>query len=176
MVKAWAEGFSRIVIYPSRKMASVTSAAEQSFIDEETARSRRINMAAMRALDLTRKQGRVVLVHPSGTRYRPGKPETRRGVREIDSYLRMFDIMLLVSINGCCLRITSEEPDNMLADRVVPDVVRCTASPVIDCAGYRKEVIASHQGKADVDLKQATADRIMDDLEAQHNRAERKTA
>jgi glycerol-3-phosphate O-acyltransferase len=129
-------------------------------------------MAAMRALDTTRKRGRVVLVHPSGTRYRPGKPETRRGVREIDSYLRMFDIMLLVTINGCCLRITSEDPDNMLADRVIPDVVVVTASPVLDCKAYRNKVIASHAGNLDMDLKQATADCIMQDLELQHTAAQ----
>jgi glycerol-3-phosphate O-acyltransferase len=173
LVKAWAEGFSRIVIYPSRKMASVAvSAADQAIVDEEIARGRKINMAAMRAMDQCRKQGRVVLVHPSGTRYRPGKPETRRGLREIDSYLRMFDIMLLVSINGACLHITPDDPDNMLADLVIPEVVLVTASPVIDCNQYRKEVIAAHQDNPEADLKQASADRIMLDLEAQHEKVE----
>jgi glycerol-3-phosphate O-acyltransferase len=164
MVKAWAEGFSRIVIYPSRKMASDS--------DEEIARGRKINMAAMRALDQCRKQGRVVLVHPTGTRYRPGKPETRRGLREIDSYLRMFDIMILVTINGACLHLTPEDPDNMLADLVIPDVVMVTASPVIDCNQYRKEVAAANQDNPDADLKQESADRIMGDLEAQHEKME----
>jgi glycerol-3-phosphate O-acyltransferase len=173
MVKAWAEGFSRIAIYPSRKLASVTvSVDDQAIIDEEIARGRKINMAAMRALDQCRKQGRVVLVHPSGTRYRPGKPETRRGLREIDSYLRMFDIMILVTINGSCLRLTTEDPDNMLADRVIPDVVMITASPVINCKEYRQEVAAEHHDKPDADLKQAGADRIMRDLEAQHENVE----
>ena len=60
----------------------------------------------MRALDRVRKEGQAVLVFPSGTRYRPGKPETKKGVREIDSYIRLSDVMMLVSINGNCLRFS----------------------------------------------------------------------
>ena len=37
-----------------------------------------------------KKQGKIILVFPSGTRYRPGCPDTKRGLREIDSYLRLF--------------------------------------------------------------------------------------
>ncbi|MDR3311599.1 MAG: 1-acyl-sn-glycerol-3-phosphate acyltransferase [Spirochaetaceae bacterium] len=165
VIKAWAEGFSRIVIYPSRSLAAIS---DPELLERETARSRSINTAAMRALDTARKQGRVVLVHPSGTRYRPGKPETRRAVREIDSYLRMFDIMILVSVNGCIVRITPEDPDNMLADRVVADKILVASSPVMECDSYRKSVMGRPAG-SDVDTKQAVADRLMELLLEQHD-------
>jgi glycerol-3-phosphate O-acyltransferase len=85
-----------------------------------------------------RKEGNAVLVFPSGTRYRPGKPETKRGVREIDSYIRLSDVMLLVSINGNCLRF-SDDPADMLGDICEPDRIVMTASPVIDCVAFREE-------------------------------------
>lgn len=172
MVKAWAEGFTRIVIYPSRSLAAYTDPEEKAV---EEAKSRKINMAAMRAMDAAKRRGQSILVFPSGTRYRPGVPETKRGLREIDSYLRMFDVMILISTNGNCLRINTETPNDMLADRVCEDVVIMTASPVIECKPFRNEAIASLGEKPEdrgIDPKQATVDKIMEMLEEQHNSME----
>jgi glycerol-3-phosphate O-acyltransferase len=165
LVRVLAEGFTRIVIYPSRSLAAVSD-------PEEEARSRKINTAAMRAMDGVKRQGRPILVFPSGTRFRPGRPETKRGLREIDSYLRTFDVMILVSINGSCLRISSDDPENMVADQVFRDKIIAAASPVTECKSFRQEVIAGLTGSETIDLKQATADRIMELLEAQHNHYE----
>ncbi len=168
MVKAWAEGFTRIVIYPSRSLASHIKPEEHA---AEEAKSRRINMAAMRAMDGAKKRGQVILVFPSGTRYRPGNPETKRGLREIDSYLRLFDVMILVSINGNCLRITKENPGDMLADEVANDILILTASPVFDCKQFRNQAIASlgeNPEERGIDPKQSTVDKIMEILERQH--------
>ncbi|AEE17772.1 1-acyl-sn-glycerol-3-phosphate acyltransferase [Treponema brennaborense] len=170
MVKAWAEGFTRIVIYPSRSLAAHTDPDERA---AEEAKSRKINMASMRAMDAAKRNGQAILVFPSGTRYRPGKPETKRGLREIDSYLRMFDVMILVSINGNCLRINPAEPENMLADLVVQDVVIMSASPVIECKKFRNEVIDSLGENPEIrgiDPKQKTVDRVMELLDEQHAR------
>ena len=118
-VRIWTEGFTRVVIYPTRSLDKAT----ESDISEEEKKSeekkaRTINLAAMRAMDDCKKRGQVVLVFPSGTRYRPGHPETKKGLREIDSYLRLFDIVLPVAINGNSLRINPENPEDMLADLV----------------------------------------------------------
>ncbi|MBO7163500.1 MAG: 1-acyl-sn-glycerol-3-phosphate acyltransferase [Spirochaetaceae bacterium] len=172
MVKAWAEGFTRIVIYPSRSLAAYTDPEERAV---EEAKSRKINMASMRAMDAAKRRGQSILVFPSGTRYRPGKPETKRGLKEIDSYLRMFDVMLLISTNGNCLRINPETPNDMLSDLVCKDVILMTASPVIDCKSFRNEVIGSLGEKPEdrgIDPKQASADKIMAVLEEQHNAME----
>lgn len=171
-VRAFTEGFTRVVIYPTRSL----NAYEQKEVSEEekaeeAARARKINFAAMRAMDGCKKRGQVILVFPSGTRYRPGKPETKRGLREIDSYLRLFDCMILVSINGNALRINPESPDDMLSDICEPDTVKLTASPVINCKEFRNEVLAKVPAD-DPDPKQKTIDRVMEILEEMHNENE----
>ncbi len=165
-VKAWAEAFTRIVIYPSRSLASIIDPEERAI---EEAKSRKINMASMHALTECRRHGKPVLVFPSGTRYRPGNPETRKGLREIDSYLRMFDVMLLVSINGNCLRMDPDKPENMLADLLIEDTVIMTASPVMDCREFRHNVIDNLDDSVE-DKKVEVVSRIMEILKEQHDR------
>ena len=173
-VRAFTEGFTRVVIYPTRSL----SAVEEKEISEEekiaeAQRARKINFAAMRAMDSCKKRGQAILVFPSGTRYRPGKPETKRGLREIDSYLRLFDCMILVSINGNCLRINPENPDDMLADIVEQDVIILTASPVINCKEFRNEVLESLP-ETEEDPKQKTVDKVMEILDEIHQQVEEK--
>lgn len=161
-INACTAAFSRIVIYPSRSLAAISDEAK---LAEEKDRSRKINMAAMRAMDKIRRNGDILLVFPSGTRYRPGKPETKRGLPEIDSYLRMFDVMLLVSINGNVIRI-SDNPTDMSADLVYRDVLRYSVSPVLSCRDFRNEAQMGFEEKEA--KKQATADKIMTELEKLH--------
>ena len=173
-VRAFTEGFTRVVIYPTRSLDSVNAkdiSEEEKKAEEQ--RARKINFAAMRAMDACKKRGQIILVFPSGTRYRPGKPETKKGLREIDSYLRLFDYMILVSINGNCLRINPENPEDMLADIVAKDVVTLTASPVINCKEFRKEVLKKVPAD-DPDPKQKTIDKVMEILENLHNEVESK--
>jgi glycerol-3-phosphate O-acyltransferase len=165
LVRAYSEAFTRIVIYPSRSLTTVTDT-------DEANRGKKINMAAMRAMDAARRNRQVIAVFPSGTRYRPGKPETKQGVREIDSYLRIFDIMILVSINGSCLRISPNDPENMLADLVFHDKIIVASSPVIECRPFRKSIVEAADSPQGLDPKQKTVDRIMELLEAQHTQYE----
>ena len=171
-VKIWTEGFTRVVIYPTRSLDKVESESiDKDVVEAEEAKARKINFAAMRAMDACKRRGQVILVFPSGTRYRPGKPETKRGLREIDSYLRLFDIMLLVSVNGEALKINMETPDDMLSDYVEPANVVLTASPMIDCKKFRDDVLASLPAD-ETNPKQKTVDRVMQLLEEQHNKVE----
>ena len=172
-VKAFAESFTRVVIYPTR---SLTKAEAKAQSEEERAaeekKARTINLAAMHAMDDCKRRGEVILVFPSGTRYRPGHPETKRGLREIDSYLRMFDVMILVTINGSCLTIDMNKPDDMLADLVAPDLQIFTASPVIECKSYRKEYLATLPADCP-DPKQAMIDHVMARFDSQHEEIEK---
>ncbi len=171
-VRIWTEGFTRVVIYPTRSLDKVDSSdvsEEEKKAEEKKART--INLAAMRAMDDCKKRGQVVLVFPSGTRYRPGHPETKKGLREIDSYLRLFDIVLPVAINGNCLRINPECPDEMLNDLVAKDKVLLTAGKVIDCKEYRKSIL-DNLPSDEPDPKQKTIDGIMDILQKLHDEVE----
>jgi len=167
-VAAFAEAYSRIVIYPSRSLAAITD-PEQYKTEEH--RSRVINLASMRAMDRARKEGNAVLVFPSGTRYRPGKPETKRGVREIDSYIRLSDVVMLVSINGNCLRF-SEDPADMMGDVTFKDRIVMTASPVYDCTAFREEARV-WAGENVEDKKQMVVDYVMHRLGEMHEENEK---
>ncbi|MBQ0167564.1 MAG: 1-acyl-sn-glycerol-3-phosphate acyltransferase [Treponema sp.] len=166
MVSALAEAFSRIVIYPSRSLASIKDPAKRA---EEEARSKKINFASMRYLDQCRRRGQVIMVFPSGTRYRPGVPDTKRGVREIDSYLRLTDVFLPVSINGNCLRISEDDPKNMAHDRVVPDKVVYTFGKPVECKPFRNAILEKLGDDYDGDKKQVIVDEVMAILDRLHN-------
>ncbi len=171
--RAFTEAFTRVVIYPTRSLAAMQEkgmSAEEIAAEEQ--RARKINFAAMRAMDGCKKRGQVILVFPSGTRYRPGKPETKRGLREMDSYLRLFDYMILVSVNGNCLRINPNTPDDMLSDYVAQDVVTLTASSVINCKEFRNKVLESLPAD-EPDPKQKTVDSVMAIMEKMHEEVEK---
>ena len=163
MVRAWAEAFTRVVIYPSRSLASLSEEEREA----EEAKSRKINMASMRAMDKCKREGKPILVFPAGTRYRPGNPETKKGVREIDSYLRMFDIMVFVSVNGSCLRISTDNPNDMLADQVHPDTVILSASPVVECKKFRNDILATLEDY-EGDKKLVVVEKVMEELNKLH--------
>lgn len=167
-VAAFAGAYDRIYIYPSR---SIKSIKDPEVLNEELKRSKAINLASMRALEKAKEEGRVVVVYPAGTRYRPGKPETKKGVKEIDSYIKMSDIMLLVSTNGNCLRIS--ESGDMTEDTVWNDRLIFTASPVINCADFREKVKAEHEELTGIDKKQAVVDSVMAELERMHEENEK---
>lgn len=172
-VRAFTESFSRVVIYPTRSLDALKGKMSAEEYDEEEKRARKINFAAMRAMDTCKKRGEIILVFPSGTRYRPGKPETKRGLREIDSYLRLFDIMLPVSINGAVLQINPENAEDMLADFVIPTVVRMTASDIVECKSFRNKVLETVPADCP-DPKQVTVDAVMKIMEDKHDEVEKE--
>jgi glycerol-3-phosphate O-acyltransferase len=118
-----------------------------------------------------RNQGKIVLVFPSGTRYRPWDPSTKKGVREIDSYLRIFDYMCCVALNGECLHV---HRGDMLEDPVSRDLVLITAGKVRSCAEFREQAHSAAEAAGIEDKKQAAVDAVMAELEAMHIAVEEK--
>jgi len=173
-VRVFAECFSRVIVYPTRSIVAMQEKGTYSDeeIEAEAQRAKKINFAAMRQMDQCKRRGQVILVFPSGTRYRPGVPETKRGLREIDSYLRLFDVMLLVANNGNILRIGTENPNDMLADIVEPDVLRMTAGPVINCKEFRNKTLENVPADCE-DPKQFTVDSVMKAMEEMHDEVEK---
>jgi glycerol-3-phosphate O-acyltransferase len=165
VVAAFASAYTRIVIYPSRYLQELDPEKDKA----EIARGNAINGAAMRSLIRHKYKGKLVLVFPSGTRYRPWQPETKKGVREIDTYIRSFDYMCLVAINGEILHV---QQTDMLNDAVSSDIVRVTVSPVIDCAEFRNKV--REKTSEEEDKKQAVVDEIMNELEKIHTVSEER--
>jgi glycerol-3-phosphate O-acyltransferase len=161
VVAAFSGAYTRIVIYPSRSLHGLDAEKLQT----EKARSIAINHAALRKLNEIKKQGKILLVFPSGTRYRSWDPDTKKGVREIDSYIKIFDYMCLVSINGEILHIRQSD---MMEDSISADVVRITIDPVISCADFRRREREKAENAGVEDKKQAVVDAIMARLEEMH--------
>jgi glycerol-3-phosphate O-acyltransferase len=162
VVSAFASAYTRIVIYPSRSMHGLENNRA------EIVRSNAINRAAMKKLQEMKTRGKLVLIFPSGTRYRPWDPSSKQGVREVDSYIKTFDYMCLVAINGEVLKVNQGD---MLDDIVCTDVVRISVSPVLSCAEFRERVIAEKEAE---DKKQVVADAIMAELEKMHIEGEQR--
>ena len=164
-VAAFAGAYTRIVIYPSRYLKDLHAEKNR----EEFMRARAINRAALKVLNEQKTNGRLILVFPAGTRFRPWDPESKKGVREIDSYIRSYDYMCCVAINGQLLHV---DKTDMMNDKVSKDVIRITAGPVLDCAEFHEKARSTvAEGE---DKKQAVANAIMAELDKMHLAAEEK--
>ena len=163
VVAAFASAYTRLVIYPSRSLHGLEPERKKA----ELIRSSAINRAAMKALTDLKTKGRLVLIFPSGTRYRPWDPSTKQGVREIDSYIKSFDYMCCVAINGEVLHVRQGD---MMDDAVSQDVVRLSAGPVMSCAEFRSKARVEETA----DKKQLVADAIMAELEKMHIEGEER--
>jgi glycerol-3-phosphate O-acyltransferase len=168
-VNAFAEAYTRIVIYPSR---SLNQHSDSERMEEERARSREINMAATRQMIRMKHEGRIILVFPSGTRYREGDPDTKRGVKEVDSYLKLFDYAVLIGIAGSTLRI--DPAGDMSMDQAARDVMLLNVTEPFVCDTLRDEARAT--APEDLDPKQHVANVVMERLERVHEDAERERA
>jgi glycerol-3-phosphate O-acyltransferase len=165
VVAALAGAYTRIVIYPSRSLQHLNPENEKD--KAEIARGNAINRAAMKALIRQKYKGKLILVFPSGTRYRSWEPDSKKGIREIDSYIRSFDYMCFVALNGKVLHV---QKTDMMNDAVTKDIVRVTVGPVVSCSEFREK--AREAATNEEDKKQAVADEIMKELERMHLAAE----
>jgi glycerol-3-phosphate O-acyltransferase len=168
-VNAFAQAFTRIVIYPSRSLEII----KKNYMDpnklyHEVMRAMTINRAAMRTMSALKTSGKIVLVFPAGTRYRPGDPATKRGVREIASYIKTFDNFCLVSVNGNILRINPT--GEMEEDLLHPDRVIFKAGKVQRCEDLLRHIKEEHRFRED--KKQELVDHIMEGLEKMHDEVE----
>ena len=161
MISMMNSAYDRITVYPGRSLKAIQDPA---VLEAETKKARAINIASMRQMENLRKNGRVVVVFPTGTRYRPGQPETKKAIREIDSYIKTSDYLVLLSINGNCLEVNPT--GDMTADVVKEDTIILQASKVIDCKQFRDDIAA--QVQEGEDKKQKLADTVMARLETMH--------
>jgi glycerol-3-phosphate O-acyltransferase len=162
---AFTEVFTRVVMFPPRGLKAILNPLERSDADRRRAR---LNLAAMKMLNTLRKEGRLVLLFPTGTRYRPWDPSTARGLKEMDSYLKFYSHMVLVSINGNTLLPC--ESGAMDSDYPEKDVMIYTVSAVRRCSEFRRKAMKGREH--DEDPKQHVADSIMAALKAMHDRTE----
>jgi glycerol-3-phosphate O-acyltransferase len=166
LVRAFTEIFTRVVLFPAR---SVQAASDPKERREAEHRRAKINVAALKALNTLRRQGRLILVFPTGTRYRPWDPSTGKGLKEIDTYLKFYSHMVTIAINGNTL--LPNPNGRMDEDYPRRDVMVYTVSPVLKCSEFRREAV---RGRApEEDLKQHVVDAVMARLAALHRETEK---
>ena len=122
----------------------------------------------MREMIDRKHHGRIITVFPAGTRYRPWAPSSRKGVREIHSYVKSFDNVMFVAINGNIL--PPHESDDMTKDEAVKDLMVITCSEIVSGRKFRKEMEASAPEGSDP--KQHVVDAVMDKLFSMHDAVE----
>lgn len=132
--------FSTITIYPSRHIDQIEDPEE---LKRVRAISTPMNLAAIGEMTRRKYKGRIILVFPAGTRYRPWAPESKKAVREAESYLRVFQNVLFVSINGFCLVPSQDE--NMENDAVQKSVVLMTGSEIYNGKEVRHSFLPSDE-------------------------------
>jgi glycerol-3-phosphate O-acyltransferase len=131
-ILAFTEAYTRIVIYPARMLHALEGTEKY---EEERARSRTINRSALREMIRMKYSGYIVLLFPAGTRYRPGKPETKEVLLEVDSYIKGFDHLVFVGIAGNALEVSREAA--MEKDIPKTDVMVYSVSPVTSASEFR---------------------------------------
>ncbi len=162
---AFSNSYDTIVIYPSR-------AIDKEKNPEKLAEIRKvslpINHAAMRELTKRKYNGSIVIVFPAGTRYRPWAPDSKKGVREIYTYLKAFDHICFVGINGNLL-IPCQE-DDMEKDTLNKDVILFTVSRPVKGKEFREEKTA--EAPKGADARQYVVDQVMAQLDILHEQTE----
>jgi len=167
IVAMFSRSYDTIVIYPSRTLDSITDPKE---LAEVRKKSVRINHAAMREMVARKREGRIIVVFPSGTRYRSWDPDTKRGVREIGSYMKTFDNIVFMGINGNLLPIS--RTGDMSQDAMIRDLMVLTCSDIVDGRRYRAKMKALMPGGKN--LKSYLVDQVMMELEKIHRIVEPK--
>lgn len=159
-VLAFTEAYTRIVIYPARLLTSLEGAPQY---ETERVRSRTINRNALREMVRVKHSGQMILLFPAGTRYRPGKPETKSILKEVDSYIKGFDLMVFVGIAGNTLEV--DVTGDMEHDIPHTDAVIYTVSEVTECSEFRGAARGAMQGE---EAKQAVAAAVSRRFEEMH--------
>ncbi len=165
-----SSAYSSITIYPSRHIDQIQDEEERRKI---RAISTPMNLNAIGEMTRHKYRGRIILVFPTGTRYRPWNPDSKRAVREAASYLKVFQNILFVGLNGFCLIPSKDE--NMENDLVEENVVLMSAATIVKGRQFRDRVMAQNQldfeGADKKLIKDKVCEAIMQELDKLHNEA-----
>ncbi|QFP41997.1 1-acyl-sn-glycerol-3-phosphate acyltransferase [Borrelia miyamotoi] len=154
-VKTLSLGYSVIFIYPPHSFIGV---------DREKVRKRRaFNANSMRYIVNKKTSGYIVLVFPTATRYRKGRPETKKIISGILGYFKIFDYFIMVSVNGNILEVSPNE--DMSCDIFKEDTVVYNATEVMDIFEYKNLILEKLNQEGLEPTKELLGSSIADDLE-----------
>ncbi|WP_031507973.1 1-acyl-sn-glycerol-3-phosphate acyltransferase [Borreliella garinii] len=158
-VKTLSLGYNAILVYPPHAFVGVGL---------EHARQRRVfNANSMKYIYEKKNSGYIILIFPTATRYRKGKPETKKIIFEIGNYFKIFDYYLMIGVNGNVLEVS--EDGDMSHDVFKRDSLIYNADKVISIAEYRDEILSALKDCQTEITKEVLGLKIAEDLENRFN-------
>jgi len=165
IVRAFAEAYTRVLIFTVKLLNELEKDPVKK---DEWKQAIEYNKFALSKMHELRKNN-IVFIFASGTRYRPGVPETKKPIKQIDSFIRQFEYMIVGGIAGLVLEVNPN--GSMEQEYIKKDVMTFSLSPVLSCSEFRQKVfdISPHK-----DRKTAIADAVDKELQKYHNLAQKK--
>ena len=166
-VLAFTEAYTRIVIYPARIIAEIEVNSAQ--YKDELKVAHAINKAALKQIEHRKEEGHIVLMFPTGTRYKPGQPDTKKVLRAADAYIKRFDYMVCIGSAGNVLELN--DASDMSGDYIIQDSVFFVVGEVQRCRRFRKQ--AREDAGEHEDRKRAVASAVEHEFARLHAEAVR---
>jgi glycerol-3-phosphate O-acyltransferase len=162
IVKTFSEIFSRLVIVPNREIPIQTdheTPEQKSYRETIENEATPINRAAFRKMINLRKEGRIIVLFPMGGRPKPWLKE--KGVKETTSYMRLFDYVQFIKMEGNLLPVGRE----MTEESPQRDKIVFTISDAVLAKDYLEE---SHrlfeEQTEEMDFDQFNVNRLMGEI------------
>lgn len=160
-LSALTDAYTHISIFPARRIDQLILVSDGH---DELKKAREINHSALKHMKALSHSGSMILMFPSGTRFKPDNPQTKRVVRVADSFLKYFDYVIFGGIAGNALIVN--DPEDMLSDYVQNDTLIYSFSKVHACKKFRKAVKAGITDGQKLGVH--VAEQIEVELEAMH--------
>ena len=161
------EIFNRIVIVPKLDNEDKLSEEEIKKYQKE---AMSINISAQKEIRKLKNEKWILLVYPTGTRERDWDPSTKKGIRQVENYIKSFDYYVCMSINGRTLLPQREK--GMIFDYVKKDIVLFNTGEVQKTEDLYNRIDNELKDKPDIDKKQYVVDDIMKQINKLHDDVE----
>jgi len=160
-ISLFFKSYPSLTIYPARVLENIKDLEEK---DIEKRKSKKINLTSLRILKSLKNNGKIFFIFPAGTRYKENDLDTKRGLPEVFSYIKSFDNILPMSINGNILKVNNED---MTQDLIEQDKVIHNFGEIINSKNFIRSLESVKDENKKIE-KQLKINVFMDILEKLH--------
>lgn len=151
-------------VYPRLVVTPPAWFEQPGLTKEQLARGRRMNLTALRESRRVLRDGRLLFLFPTGTRERPGRPETRVALSQTANYLRMVKNVCLLGFRGNTL--PPHESGVMVREEVQQAALQIRISPVTTVDELTRATFGEVRTPRKDEERQQLADEVMRRIEA----------
>ena len=152
MTSVLVQSFNRVIVTPHGWFRGAHS-------ERRVREARCINIAAKRSISRMRHKGWVFALFPAGTRTRPNDRSTEEAIAETDSYLKLFDYLVLGRIDGCTMPVAMDQ--DLTHETPMLDRVTIVLGPVERTSQFRLDAAARYK---ELNHRAATAEAIIQSI------------